>query len=73
MTIPHAKSCPFCGSNKLDMVSVLNKDCAVSCLSCEITGPYRLTSDEAINAWNHRPGEYRDNDFEPIMYGHWRD
>jgi hypothetical protein len=71
--IAHANRCPFCGGNNLRMTGFTVARCAVECVECEVAGPCRKTEEEAVAAWDHRPLEYRDSDFEPIMHGHWKD
>ena len=62
------KTCPFCGSNSVSCASdqELNfgedtSQDSTFCVNCDFqkggcgaTGPFRLTIDEAIEAWNRR-------------------
>ena len=49
--------CPFCG----DVMNLRTINCgdefSVSCRQCGITGAWRDTAEDAIAAWNRRPGE----------------
>lgn len=57
------KPCPFCGSDKLEIlmpprIILLDKTygCRVFCLNCGGTTGYRTRKD-AIDLWNRRAGE----------------
>lgn len=47
------KSCPFCGSERTDVMQHFTLPIAyVFCMSCYAHGPEKRTSEKAIAAWN---------------------
>lgn len=48
------KPCPFCGGEKLQVVSVYGEDFYVDCLTCTTCGPSGGTHNEAQELWNRR-------------------
>ena len=47
------KSCPLCGAKALAYEGY-DGDWSVQCMKCSLTSPYKLTREEAIEAWNRR-------------------
>jgi Lar family restriction alleviation protein len=55
---PKIKGCPFCGEEVVDDVVRLGPESVcVRCSRCTADGPLSSTENEAIAAWNNRPGE----------------
>lgn len=50
------RPCPFCGQTKICGIDDMEMYCTVSCDACEAEGPPADSIDEAIRAWNTRPG-----------------
>jgi len=50
------KSCPFCGSNKLEVMRTNSDACWIACANarCLATACYHPTREGAIRKWNRR-------------------
>lgn len=48
------KPCPFCGSDETYKTRLDDFTYVIQCLECGASGPYKLNTDEAEEAWNRR-------------------
>ena len=56
---PH-QVCPFCGHDQLCLVR-RGESVYVRCLACIATGPVRAEETDALNRWNTRQPQRREN------------
>lgn len=45
------RQCPFCESEDVGIINILERVYAVGCRSCGMTGPQATTLQEAMNLW----------------------
>jgi Lar family restriction alleviation protein len=52
------RNCPFCGAKQEDEEILVSQDDAgmytVYCLTCQASGPERISEEEAMKGWNKR-------------------
>jgi len=54
---PEPIQCPFCGNEQFIALNYLIPGYRVACLACMAMGPFCETKEDAVAAWNKRPGE----------------
>jgi len=67
MMIKNVYGCPYCGCD-FPSLSEKNGKFAIACFDCEYIAAYRNNENQAINEWNKKYREIKEENKNPVIF-----